>query len=203
MEEEDCIGYKRVTPTLRNETSMITSVWTRLCRNVVRSAVLAMTLSCAVPALAEEPMTVAEVVAELEELTPKLTPFTVKHDAATKTLIFREEVESSSEALKGRVGELHARLDRMDSKRLHYQAGHPILTLKIQGKALAGTVSLFCLPNSKCISRGFNDSAASAKIVESDEEAFALDVFDGTTTINQLQRFGNLITHLIITSQPK
>ncbi len=184
---------------------LIAPVWTTLSRSFIRSAVLALILGFgfAGPVHAEEPMTVAEVIAELEDLTPKITPFTVRHDAATKTLTFREVVESSNAALQGRVGELHARLDRMDSKRLHYQAGHPILTLKIQGKSLAGTVSLFCLPNTKCISRGFNDSGAPAKITESDEESFALDVFDGTTTNNQLQRFANLITHLIIVSQPK
>lgn len=182
---------------------LIAPVWTKLCRSVIRPAVLALMLGFAGPSLAEEPMTEAEVVAELEALTPKLTPFTVKHDAATKTLIFREVVESANEALKGRIGELHARLDRMDSKRLHYQAGHPLLTLKIQGKALAGFVSLHCLPNTNCISRGFNDSTAPATIAESDEKAFTLDVFDDAITLNQLQRFGNLITHLIVSSQPK
>lgn len=181
----------------------ITTVWTKLRRRVVRPAVLALMLGFAGPALAEEPMTEAEVVAELEALTPKLTPFTVKHDAATKTLIFREVVESSNAALKGRIGELHARLDRMDAKRLHYQAGHPLLTLKIQGKALAGVVSLYCLPNAKCISRGFNDSIAPPRITESDEKEFSLDVFDDAITVNQLQRFANLITHLVISSQPK
>jgi len=182
---------------------LIAPLWTRLCRSVIRPAVLALMLGFAGPVMAEEPMTVAEVVAELEILTPKLTPFTVKHDPATKTLIFREVIESSNAAVQGRIGELHARLDRMDSKRLHYQAGSSILTLTIQGKSLAGFVSLFCLPKTKCISRGFNDSTAPAQITESDEEAFALDIFDGTTTNNQLQRFANLITHLIITSQPK
>lgn len=172
-------------------------VWSKLCRGLLRSAVLALALMGG-EVLAEEPLTVEEVVTELVELTPKLTPLTVKYDADTKTLIFNEVVESGDKSINGRIGELRARLDRMDPKRLYYQAGNAKMTLLIKGKPLAGQVYLHCQANARCVSRGLYDATAPATVAETTDASFAIDIFDDSITYNQLHRFGDLIRHLII-----
>lgn len=172
--------------------------WSKLCRRLVGAAILALVLVPGAVSLAEEPLSVEEVVAELVELTPKLTPLTVKYDQETKTLIFNEVIESSDKAINGRIGELRARLDRMDSKRMHYQTGSAKMTLLIKGKPIAGQVFLFCQENARCVSRGVYDSGAPASVAETTDEKFAVDIFDDSVTYNQLHRFADLIRHLIV-----
>lgn len=176
----------------------IDHVWSKHCRGLIGAAIVALALVPAAEVLAEEPLTIEEVVLELVDLTPKLTPLTVKYDKESKTLIFNEVVESSDKSVNGRIGELRARLERMDSKRIHYQAGHAKMTLLIRGKPIAGQVFFHCQTNARCVSRGFNDSIAPDSVSETNDEKFAVDIFDDSITYNQLHRFGDLIRHLII-----
>lgn len=176
----------------------IDHMWSKHCRRLVGSAIVALALLPAAGVLAEEPLSVEEVVLELVDLTPKLTPLTVKYDKDAKTLIFNEVIESSDKSLNGRIGELRARLDRMDSKRIHYQAGHAKMTLLIRGKPIAGQAFFHCQENARCVSRGFNDSTAPVSVAETNDEKFAIDIFDDSITYNQLQRFADLIRHLIV-----
>ncbi len=176
----------------------IDHVWSKHCRRLIGSAIVTLALLPATGALAEEPLSVEEVVVELVDLTPKLTPFTVKYDKDAKTLIFNEVIENSDKSLNGRIGELRARLDRMDPKRIHYQVGHSKMTLLIKGKPIAGQVFLHCQANARCVSRGFNDSTAPVSVAETSDEKFAVDVFDDSITYSQLQRFADLIRHLIV-----
>jgi hypothetical protein len=176
-------------------------VWSKLSQGVFLPAALALALTLGGGARAEEPMTTEEVVAELIELTPVVTPFTVAYDKATKTLIFNEEIESADKSQSGRIGELRARLDRMDAKRMNYEGGDPRMTLVIKGKPIGGVVRLHCRANAKCVSRGYKGPGAS--VTETDEEVFAIDIFADTVTFNQLRRFATLIQNLIIVSNPE
>lgn len=178
-------------------------VWSKLSRRVVLSAVLALVLAAGGSARGEEPMTTDEVAAELAELTPKVTPFTLAYDKQTKSIIFNEVIESSDKSLKGRIGELRARLDRMDPKRMNYEGGNPQMTLMMQGKPIGGVVRFHCRENARCVSRGFNDSSSPSSVVETDEPGFLIDIFADTATFNQIRRFGTLIQHLIVVSTPE
>lgn len=182
----------------------------KLSRNLLRPAILALALAAGGGALAnqapaaDEPLTVQEVVTELVELTPKLTPFTIRYDKDAKTLIFNEEVESNDKAMNGRIGELRARLDRMDAKRLSYQSGHStMMTLLVRGKPIAGYVLFHCRENVKCVSRGLYDPGAPSNVAETDDANFSIDIFDASITYAELNRFAALIRHLIVVSNPE
>ena len=177
--------------------------WSKLSRSAILPAVLALVLAAGGSVRAEEPMSADEVAVELVELTPKVTPFTVAYDKQAKTLIFNEEIESTDKSVKGRIGELRVRLDRMDSKRMNFEGGDPRMTLLIKGRRIGGQVRLHCRANARCVSRGFNDSIAPSSVAETDEEGFSIDIFANTTSFDQLRRFATLIQNLAIISNPE
>ena len=150
------------------------------------------------PKTAEPPMTVEEVVAELAELTPTITPFTVTFDAATKALHFHEILETLDKVPAGRVGELRARLDRMDPKRMNYttlEAG--MIPIILKGKSVVGRANFHCREGEMCIARQLRLASEPRSLTDGVEQTFGIDIFDGTT-FGQLHRFADLITNLIL-----
>ena len=150
---------------------------------------------------ADEPLPTEEVVSELVELTAAITPFTVQYDAKLKALLFSEIVESRDKALTGRVGELQARLDRMDIKRMNYQPSTAAFAVTIRGKPLAGRMTFYCREGEKCIRRGLREETTPDLIgEESAEDSFSLDVVGEDVVIDRLLRFAALVRHLITIS---
>jgi hypothetical protein len=151
---------------------------------------------------AEEPMTTDEVVAELIEITQEVTPFSVTYDKDQKSLIFREVVESADKAVAGQIGELRARLDRMDPARINYSPleGGPVpIPIVIKGKLIAGRANFFCRAEQNCIARGLRPETEAASLVDGAERTFGLDIYNDVT-IGRVRRFADLIQHLIFAS---
>lgn len=157
----------------------------------------------AMPGKADDVLTTDEVVAELLELTPKVTPFTVTVDRDAKWIIFREVLESKDRSVPTRIGELRARLDRMDPTRMHYATLEPgLFRIVVQGKPIAGRANFFCRENEKCIARELREEGAPVGLTDGDERTFGIDIFNDVT-FNELHRFADLVRHLIVVSNPK
>jgi len=152
---------------------------------------------------AEEPMTTAEVVQELVELTAKITPFTVSHDAQNKWLIFREVLETHPPVANPRIGELRVRLDRIDRTRVNYRLLEPgLVPIILKGKLVAGRANFYCREGEKCIARDLHDNGVPASFVDEAEQTFGIDIF-GDVPIGLIRRFADLIGHLSVVSTPK
>jgi hypothetical protein len=176
----------------------------RSLRGLLSGAFLAgVIVACSVAGRAEEPMSTEEVVTELVEITTQVTPFTVAYDKEAKTLTFRERVENSNSAIPTRIGELRARLDRMDQGRMNYiPLAESPFRIVIGGKKIAGRINFYCSTGEKCIARDLHDVGVAPTFTDGDEETFGLDVFEGAE-LGRLQRMANLISHLMIVSKPK
>ncbi|MBM3546924.1 MAG: hypothetical protein FJX54_08220 [Alphaproteobacteria bacterium] len=166
------------------------------------AAVIAGTIAPATTARSDEPMTTEEVVQELTELTAKITPFTVTYDKDGKWLVFREEVESSNKSAPVQIGELRARLDRMDRTRMRFAPGAGGIRIQIKGKTLAGQAHFFCREGMKCIARELRGEQVAASFVDGAELSFGIDIYEGSLT-TEVRRFADLIGHLIVVSTPK
>lgn len=185
----------------------IDSTRTRTCRHAL-ARIAGTIVFCALIALgagssAEEPMTTDEVVAELVAIAQEVTPFTVAYDKEQKWLIFREVLETSDTTAPVRIGELRARLDRMDPKRINYtplEGG--MFSIILKGKTVVGRVNFFCRDNQNCVARSLHGDKVTADFVDGEERTFGLDIFKDVT-IGQIRRFADLIQHLMVVSAPK
>jgi hypothetical protein len=136
--------------------------------------------------------TVDEAAAELVTLTQKLTPFTFRYDAANKEMIYREMIESGDKATNNRAGELRVRVDRLDPKRITYLPGVG-MKMVVQGRPIAGGMSFFCLPDQRCVRRGYPDPQTGRLDAEPSAEAhYTLDIAEGGI-LNDLRRFAGLV----------
>jgi len=157
------------------------------------AAALALSLTLGSAQAADDRLpTVDEAAAELVTLTQKLTPFTFRYDAAAKEMVYREVIESTDKATDNRPGELRVRVDRLDPKRINYVAGAG-LKMVIQGRPIAGGMNFFCLPEQRCVRRGFPDPQTGRLDADpSDEGHYTLDIAEGGI-LNDLRRFAGLV----------
>jgi hypothetical protein len=169
-------------------------------KNGFRSIVVALSITVAGAAgnagvaQTEEIMPTEEVVRELAGLTAKLTPFNVRYEPDRKLLAFTEELAD------GRIGELQARLDRMDVSRIPYDAFTGGFALLIKGRPLAGQVVFRCREGQRCVRRGTRDVNATLAAEESAELGFRIDIVGEGQKTSDLARFAHLIQHLVTIS---
>jgi hypothetical protein len=143
---------------------------------------------------AQEMMSTDEVVRELTGLTAKLTPFNVRYEPDRKVLAFTEELAD------GRIGELQARLERMDVSRIPFEPFAGGFVMLIKGRPLAGQVVFRCREGERCVRRGSRDLNATLIGEESAEPGFLIDIVGEGQKVSDLTRFAHLIQHLVTIS---
>jgi hypothetical protein len=142
----------------------------------------------------QEVMPTDEVVRELTGLTAKLTPFNVRYDPERKVLAFTEELAD------GRIGELQARLDRMDVRQIPFEPFGGGFAMLIKGRPLAGQVVFRCREGQRCVRRGSRDANATLVGEESAEPGFLIDIVGEGQKVSDLTRFAHLVQHLVTIS---
>ena len=142
----------------------------------------------------QEVMPTDEVVRELAGLTAKLTPFNVRYEPERKILAFTEDLAD------GRIGELEARLDRIDVSRIPYEPFTGGFVLLIKGRPLAGQVVFRCREGQRCVRRGIRELNAALAGEESTEPGFLIDIVGEGQEMRDLARFAHLVQHLVTIS---